>query len=86
MIDASGKSSRGSPGISIDGCAWALRVMVLAALILVGVACGASSENRDDTFTVGDSPRLIVRSESGQIIVTRGPENAIRVMATLIPS
>ena len=80
---ALGRSSRRSLGISIDDGARALRVIVLAGLLLAGVACGASSEVREDTFTVGDSPRLVVRSESGQIIVTTGPDNAIRVMATL---
>ncbi|MFC1935585.1 DUF4097 domain-containing protein [Chloroflexota bacterium] len=40
-------------------------------------------ETRDDSFTVGSSPRLVVGSFNGRIAVSVGSDNSIRVQATL---
>ena len=42
-----------------------------------------SAKTRDDTFTVGASPTLVVDGYNGRIAVNPGPDNTIRVQATL---
>ena len=41
---------------------WAAGAMLLSSLLLAGAGCGGPTETRDDRFTVGPSPRLVVRS------------------------
>lgn len=66
----------------------------LAAVLLLAVGCGDIEinvgpdsdepvETRDDSYTVGASPRLEVESFNGSIAVTPGSGDTIRVQATL---
>ena len=51
-----------------------------------GVACSGftgETEDRDATFVVGSSPRLVVSGENGRIIVNPGPNDTVRVQAVL---
>jgi hypothetical protein len=64
-------------------------LIALAAVALV-VGCSVEVdfgdglvENRDDTFRVGDSPKLEVDSFNGHIIVKQGSDREIRVEAEL---
>lgn len=66
-----------------------LKLMALAAGLLIGLAsaCGAisggSTEVREDSFSVGDAPLVIVNTENGRITVNAGPDHRIDVQATL---
>jgi Toastrack DUF4097 len=44
----------------------------------------ASRETHDDSFTVGDSARVVVKTGNGGISVTAGPGNEVQVVTTLI--
>ena len=49
-------------------------------------ACGGtpdSASKRDDIFSVGDSPKVVVSSGHGRISVRSGTENLVRVQAVL---
>lgn len=56
-------------------------------LVSLAVACGTSivapTEARDDSFAVGESPRIVVSNSNGRITVNPGTDDAIRVQATL---
>ena len=41
------------------------------------------AEEHDDSFTVGDSPGLVVRSHKGRVQVSAGPPRTVRVQATV---
>ena len=62
-----------------------MKLMILFAGLFVGLAsaCGGSTEIRDDSFVVGDSPRVVVNGDNGRVIVNAGPDRTVRVMATL---
>jgi hypothetical protein len=75
---------------------WALGVAFLGALLFLGIGCEVTididdngdgdvgpTETRDDSFSVGESPALVVTSENGSIDVETGPAGTIRVLATL---
>jgi hypothetical protein len=75
---------------------WALGVAFLAAMLFLGIGCEVTididdngdgdvgpTETRDDSFSVGESPALVVTSENGSIDVETGPAGTIRVLATL---
>jgi DUF4097 and DUF4098 domain-containing protein YvlB len=70
---------------SVAGSWWKLAAVIVASLLLFGVGCVdvGSTETRDDSFTVGDSARLVVSSENGYIRVTGSTDNQVRVQATL---
>jgi hypothetical protein len=57
------------------------------ALVSLAMACSTSftlaTEDRDDSFTVGDSPRLVVNNTNGRIIVNPGTDDTIKVQTTL---
>ncbi len=65
------------------------KITVLFAFLLVGLAsaCGLGSggatETRNDTFVVGDAPRVIVTGDNGRVIVISGPVRTVSVDATL---
>jgi hypothetical protein len=69
------------------GRAWALAT--LAVLSLVGVGCeevGAETGptvSRDEMFTVGAAPRVVVESFNGAVTVEAGPAGSVRVRATV---
>ena len=58
---------------------------VLVSFIVLALACttGAVEQQREDSFFVRPSPRLIVKSDRGRINVSAGPEGVIVVHATL---
>lgn len=59
---------------------------VLASLVLAllpALACESAAQTRDDSFTVGDSPSLVVRSRNGFVEVHSAAGNTVRVVATL---
>jgi len=68
-----------------------LAVSIIAAGLLLTAGCDnvlgdcddASEETRDDSFTVGDSSRVVVKTGNGGIVVTAGTGNQVRVEATL---
>jgi len=44
----------------------------------------APTETRDDSFTVGDSPKVVANTGNGDIEVNAGSDNEVRVQATLM--
>ena len=66
-----------------------IKLMILFAGLVVGLASacslgsGGSTEIHDDSFVVGDSPRLIVEGDNGKLIVNHGPDRTVNVKATL---
>jgi len=64
---------------------WMICLAVLAAAL--AVACSGSItgtvETRDDRFVVAGSPRIVVKSGNGRIVVNPGPDGTVRVQATL---
>ncbi len=68
-------------------------VAITAALVLtagcddvldvVGGCDDETIEIRDNSFTVGDSPRVVARTSNGAITVNVGSDNEVRVEATL---
>jgi DUF4097 and DUF4098 domain-containing protein YvlB len=57
-------------------------LVILTLLSFAGCSAGPT-ETRDDAFTVGGAPRLVVNSENGSIEVDAGPDNEVSVQATL---
>jgi hypothetical protein len=61
--------------------------IVGAATFLFAAACresgGASSENHDERFEVGASPRLVFNGENGSIIVRPSADALIRIQTVL---
>ena len=73
---------------------WALGAVVLGSMLFLSIGCKVTinidgdgdvgpTETRDDSFSVGASPVLVVTSENGSIDVETGPAGTIRVQATL---
>ena len=75
---------------------WALGIAFLGAMLFLGIGCEVTididdngdgdvgpTETRDDSFSVGESPALVVTSENGSIDVETGPAGTISVLATL---
>ena len=56
-------------------------------LVLLAVGCSnefiGPTESRDDSFTVGESPRVVVNGDNGRIVVNPGADGTVRVQATL---
>ena len=56
-------------------------------LISVAAACStnvaASTETRDDSFSVGEFPKIMVNGSNGRINVSAGTDDTVRVQATL---
>jgi DUF4097 and DUF4098 domain-containing protein YvlB len=70
------------------GPSWILGVLttalVVAALLAVASGCTAGpTVTRDNSFTIGESPFVIVHGENGSIEVTSGANNTVAVHATL---
>ena len=61
--------------------------VVSVLLVLLTAACSSRStgpvETRDDSFAVGESPRVVVSGSNGYIIVNPGTDGTVRVQATL---
>ncbi len=75
---------------------WALGAVVLGSMLFLSIGCDVTididgdgdgdvgpTETRDDSFSVGASPVLVVTSENGSIDVETGDAGTIRVQATL---
>ena len=60
--------------------------MLVVLPVLLAVACGEGSagptETRDDSFVVGESPRVVASGGDGRIIVNPGTDGTVRVRAT----
>ena len=61
-----------------------LSAIMLGALLVLAVGCGGVIEDRNDVFTVGESPTLVVNNENGYIKVNAGDDNTIHVQTTII--
>lgn len=65
---------------------WVLLVLLLGTLILTA-ACASENPGptqlRDDSFSVGPTPKLEVDNENGRIIVNAGADGTIRVQAAV---
>ena len=63
---------------------WMLCVLLF---LIITAACSADiispTEARDDSFTVGESPRVVVSGGNGRIIVNPGTDGTVSVQATL---
>ena len=70
---------------SMKACRWIGLVLaiVVVAMHLAATGCTGPTETREDSFTVGESVRLIVDSMNGSIEVNAGVENEVRIQATL---
>ncbi len=61
-----------------------LPVAIMGGLLAVLVACGTGPiETREDTFTVGASPHLVIDSHSGSVEIEAGSDGTVHVAATL---
>jgi len=65
-----------------------LAVVVITIAFSVTAGCDegcsdAPTETQDDSFTVGDSPKVVVITSNGGIKVNAGSDNEVRVQATL---
>jgi DUF4097 and DUF4098 domain-containing protein YvlB len=59
-------------------------VAVIAAVFLLATACSIGpTETVDETFSVGDSPEVIVDSDNSKVEVEAGDDGEVRVQATL---
>ena len=71
------RSKQKNPGL------WMLGVL----LVFLTAACSEGftgpTETRDDSFFVGDSPRIVVSGGNGGIVVISGTDGTVRVHATL---
>ena len=71
------RSMRMNPGL------W----MLFALIVSLAAACGGEftgpTETHDDSFVVGESPRVVVSGGNGRIVVNSGTDGAVRVMAIL---
>ena len=59
---------------------WRLLVGLVPVFLL---ACSVETEVREDSFVVGGSPQLVVRSENGSISVETGGTGVIQVTTTI---
>ena len=61
--------------------------LLLGSLFVILAACGddviAPTESRDDTFVVGQSPRIVVSNDNGRVFVSPGSDGTVRVQTTL---
>jgi DUF4097 and DUF4098 domain-containing protein YvlB len=66
-----------------------MRLMILFAGLFVGLtaACSlgsdGSTEVRGDSFSVGDSPSVVVNGENGRVTLIAGPNGRVDVTATI---
>ena len=61
--------------------------MLGVLLVFLTAACSSGftgpTETRDDSFVVGQSPRVVVSGDNGRIIVNPGTDGTVKVQATL---
>ncbi len=77
-----------SPAVSDYGAlhgAGRFLIVVCIGVLVAFTSCSAGpTETRDDTFTVGASPSLVLSDTNGYVEVNAGPDNEVRVQATLV--
>lgn len=61
---------------------WLYFAFSVLALSIACASTGPLEETREDTFTVGPSPRLVVDSDYGRIDVASGPQGVVVVQST----
>jgi hypothetical protein len=64
-----------------------LGALTVLLLFVATVACiptfASETETRDDTFSLGAAPKIVVSNDNGQIDVVTGNEGAVNVRATI---
>ena len=64
-----------------------LSSLTMLILFVALVACvptfASETETRDDTFSVGAAPKIVVSNDNGQIDVVTGNEGTVNVKATI---
>jgi hypothetical protein len=61
-----------------------LSMLILFVAIVACISAVASeTETRDDTFSVGTAPKIVVSNDNGQIDVVTGNEGTVNVKATI---
>ena len=64
-----------------------LAVVIITITFSVSAGCNecsdAATETRDNSFTVGDIPKIVVNTSNGGIEVNAGSDSEVRVQATL---
>ena len=78
MADSRQRRPEADPGRSGTG-----RPLESVTVVVDPASSAEAASDRDDTFTVGPSPRLVVGAENSRIEVHAGAEGSIRVQATL---
>ena len=76
------RSCRASRRLGLVLALPATAAIVTLALLSAGCTVGPT-ETREHTFTVGDSPVVIVESDNSNVQVSAGPDEEVRVQATL---
>ena len=62
---------------------WMLGVLVIFLAAACSEGFTGPTETRDDSFVVGESPKVVVSGDNGRIIVGPGMDGTVRVQATL---
>ena len=62
---------------------WMLGVLIVFLTAACSAGFSGPTETRDDSFVVGESPRVVVSGGNGRIIVNPGTDGTVRVEATL---
>src|ERR671919_2541987 len=66
------------------GLLGSLSMLILFVAIVACIPAVASeTETRDDTFSVGTAPKIVVSNDNGQIDVVNGHEGTVNVKATI---
>ena len=62
---------------------WMLGVLLVSLTVACSARFPGPAETRDDSFFVGESPRVVVSGGNGRIIVNSDTDGTVRVQATL---
>src|SRR5918999_2167291 len=58
-------------------------LLLFVAIVACIPAFASETETRDDTFSVGATPKIVVSSDNGQIHVVTGNEGTVNIKATI---
>ena len=86
QIESTASVSASKVGLSpwIPNRRGVLCLVLIGALIILAAGCGGVTEDREDSFAVGESPTLVVNNENGFIKVNAEDDNTIRVQTRMI--